>query len=78
MKKKIGLFLIKGMCILFIVSGIAGFIICSNDGGVSIPSSPHDHSYRETETAEGAERMLYSLGVIGVGVIGLLSARQEK
>ena len=78
MKKKIGLFLIKGICILFIVSGIAGFIICSNEGAVSIPKSPHDHSYREAETAEGAEGMLYSLGVIGVGVIGLLSARQEK
>lgn len=78
MKKKIGLILIKGICILLIISGIVNLIIICNKGSFSIPTSPHDYTYREVSSTEGVEGLFYSLGIIFVGGIGLLSAKQEK
>lgn len=78
MKKKIGLILIKGTCILLIISGIIYLFIICNGGSFSIAPSPHDYTYREESTVEGVEGLLYSLGVICVGGIGLFCAKQEK
>lgn len=78
MKKKIGLFLIKGICILFIVFGIVNFVVVCNGEAIPTPSSPHDHSYKEVSTAGGTEGILCSLGAVCVGAVGLFCAKQEK
>lgn len=78
LKQKIGLFLIRMICVLLIVSGIAGFVTVSNGGRIAVQNSPRDHSYREVEMAEDAEGLWYSLGVVCMGGIGLLLTRRKK
>lgn len=78
LKKKTGLLLIRGICGLFIISGIAGFIsVCKGDS-ISVPKSARDYTYRDVNTEEGAQGALYSLGIVCIGGFGLLLAGKEK
>lgn len=77
-RRKVGIFLIRALCVLFIVSGIAGFIIVCNGGSIAKPDSPHDHCYSKTGQAESTEGALYSLGVMCMGGVGLLLAKGKN
>lgn len=76
MKKKIGMFFIRIICVLFILGGIANFIAACNGEKVSTLSEGRPTS--ESTEVEGVEAMLYSLGVSLMGGVALLMTRDSK